>query len=145
MVIDKLSEALFPNDGDGNTSPPTLSPEVGAAGLLIEAAHRDGAFTEVEQDLVTAALMKLFRLTNPKAKALREEAASAQAASTTSMTFAAAAKGLPADLREGLVTQMWTVADSDDDLSGMEREVMGTVQTMFGLSRERLLALRPSA
>ena len=145
MVIDRLSEALFPGDGDGETAAPRLGPEAGAAGLLIEAARREGGLTEVERDLVDAALMRLFMLTNPKAKALRVEAEAAQARSATAMTFATAAGALPADQREQLVTHLWAIAGSDGSTSPMERELMGTVVTVFGLSRERVRALRAPA
>ena len=145
MVIDRISEALFPGDGDGETHASRLSPEEGAAGLLIEAAQREGGLTEVERDLVDAALMKLFLLTNPKAKALRVEAEAAQAKSATAMGFAAAAKALPPDQREQLVTHLWAVADSDGSNSAMERELMGTVETVFGLTRERVRALRAAS
>ena len=145
MVINRISEALFPADGDGETKPPTLSPEDGAAGLLIEAAQREGGLTEVERDLVDAALMKLFRPTNPQAKERRLAAEAAQARNTTAMTFAAAAAQLPPEKREQLVTHLWAVADSDASTSGMERELMGTVETVFGLSRERVAALRAPA
>ena len=145
MVINRISEALFPGDGDGNTQVPALSPEEGAAGLLIEAAQREGGLTEVERDLVDAALMKLFRLTNPQAKERRDAAEAAQTKSTTSMTFAAAAAQLSPEKREQLVTHLWAVADSDGSTSGMERELMGTVETVFGLSRDRVAALRAPA
>lgn len=143
MVIGKLSDALFPGDGDGNTKPPTLTPEVGAAGLMVEASQRDGAYTEVERQGATSALMKLFRLPGPKASALRAQAEALQAESTTVMGFATAAAGLGPDDRDQLVQALWSLTQSDGSVRAMEHQVMGTVAEVFGLSRERLDALRP--
>ena len=148
MVINRISEALFPGDGprdeEGARELPPLSPEAGAAGLLIEAAQREGGLTEVERDLVDAALMKLFRLTNPRAKEMRAAAESAQAASATATGFAAAAAQLPQETREQLITHLWAVADADNMNTQVERELMRTVETVFGMDRARLLALRPA-
>ena len=52
-----------------------------AAGLLIEAAKRDG-YTEVERDMATQAIMKLFHIDNASAVALRQEAEDLQAKAT---------------------------------------------------------------
>lgn len=148
MVIGKISDALFPGatsseGGDGNTTPPTLTPELGAAGLMVEASQRDGAYTEVERQGVASALMKMFHLPGPKAAALRAQAEALQAESTTVMGFAAAAAQLPGDDRDQLVAALWSLTQSDGSVAPMEQQVMGTVAEAFGLSRERLGALRP--
>lgn len=143
MVIGKISDALFPGDGDGNTKPPNMTPELGAAGLMVEASQRDGAYTEVERQAASAALMKLFHLPGPKAVALRQQAETAQAQSTTAMGFAAAAAGLAPDQREQLVTILWSLTDSDGSAEPFEREILGAVGTVFEMSRDRLDALRP--
>ena len=143
MVIGKISDALFPGDGDGNTKPPALTPELGAAGLMVEASQRDGAYTEVERQGVTSALMKLFHLPGPKAAALRAQAEALQAESTTAMGFATAAAGLAPDDRDQLVAALWSLTRSDGSVTPMEHQVLGTVAEVFGLTRERLDALRP--
>ena len=145
MVIERISDALFPGDGDGNTHPPRLSPAEGAAGLLIEAARRDGRYTEIEADLVTASLMKLMHVPKPEAAAMRRAAEAAQEKSTTVMGFAAAAAGLPTDEREQLITAIWAITTSDDHRSQMERELLGTVSEVFEMPRARIDALRPAS
>ena len=143
MGIEDLSERVFPNDGDGETHPAPLTADIGAAGLLIEASLRDGAYTEVERDLVTGTLMKLFRLPRPKAVELRKTAEAAQARSTTIMGFATSAAKLSADDRAQLVTCLWQILGSDDAEHAPESQVLGTTESVFGLTRQQLLALRP--
>ena len=143
MVIGKISEALFPGDGEGDAKPPTLTAELGAAGLMVEASQQSGAYTEVERQGVAGALMKLFRLPGPKATALRAEAEALQAQSTTVLGFATAAADLAPDDRDQLVTMLWSLIRSDGSVTATEHQVLGTVATVFGMSRERLEALRP--
>ena len=133
MVIGKLIGAK-PADGP----PPVLTPEVGAAGLLIVAAHKDGVSTEVERQQVSAALMKLLHLPGPKAAALRAEA---ERFEEDAVVFAQAAADLPPDEREGLVTALWSLSEAGpDDAPNL---VMDAVADAFAVSPERLAALRP--
>jgi hypothetical protein len=101
--------------------------EAGAAGLMLAAVGRDA--TEVELDAVDAGLMKLFHLARPKAQALRKGAPGEAAAA------AQAAAGLPPDERERLVTLLW-------QLGGGESQALGAAAEAFGLSPERVAALR---
>lgn len=145
MMLKWISEKLFPNDGDGNTVAPSLSPEVGAAGLLIEAAHRDSTYTEVEKDLATQALMKLFLMDNPAAVALRQEAEMAQSKATTMMGFASAARGLELEVKEALITRLWAITGSDQQDTVAESALVRSVIDVFGISQDRGRALKPAA
>ncbi|MBB4658453.1 hypothetical protein [Parvularcula dongshanensis] len=107
-----------------------LSPRAGAAGLLMMAVGGEDA-TEIERDAVDAVLMKLFLLTRPKTAQLRAEAEGADAESA-----AEAARVLDADEKERLVSALWQL--------GGDGEAMRAVQTRFGLSEERLAALKPT-
>lgn len=144
MVLKNLSEWLFPGDGDGETHAPKVDPRTGAAGLLVAAAHRDGSYTDIERDTVTAALMKLFMLINPEAKGLREKAEEAiLERNRTFMTFAVAAKGLDKEDQENLITHLWRVIESDGETT-TENVFISSVRSVLGFSREQAEALRPT-
>lgn len=143
MILHWLSEKLFPGDGDGNTEPSPVRPEIGAAALLIEAAHRDGEYTEIERDLATNAIMKLFHLDNAAARALRIEAEEAQAEAAYMMRFATAARQLDSDQKERLVTQIWAVADSDRVETISETTLIHSITDILGIPAERAKALHP--
>lgn len=144
MVLKNFSEWLFPGDGDGNTAPPQCTPRVGAAGLLVAAAHRDGRYTDVEKDLVTAALMKLFMLTNPDAKALRQQAEEELfEGQKTFVFFAAAAKQLDRDDQEALITHIWRIVEEGDETVA-EHVFVSSVRGFFGFTRAQAEALRPA-
>ncbi|WOI54023.1 TerB family tellurite resistance protein [Parvularcula sp. LCG005] len=140
----KWMDRIFPNSGDGNTQAPSVSPEIGAAGVLVEAAWRDGQYTEVERDIATAAIMKLFLLDNASAARLRQEAEAAQAKASTMMTFAAAARGLPSDKKEALITRLWAIIDSNGSATVPEEHVVRSVIDVLGVPQERGRGLRPA-
>lgn len=143
MVLKNLSEWLFPNDGDGETQAPSVSERVGAAGLLVAAAHRDGSYTDVERDLATAALMKLFHIGNPDATALRQEAeVELFEAHRSFMTFAVAAKGLDREDQEALVQRLWRLVETDGEQLA-ENLLMSSIRDFLGFSRQQADALRP--
>lgn len=141
-MLQWLSEKLFPNDGDGNTHHTPVRPEVGAAALMVEAAHRDGKYTEVEKDLATSAAMKLFNLNKMEAVELIKEAWAAQKVAPYMMRFAMAAKELGPDQREQLVTRLWWIIDSDRVDTINESLLIHSVIDILGISRERAKALR---
>lgn len=143
MVIANISEWLFPGDGDGQTAPPQVRSEIGAAGLLVAAAHRDGRYTDVEKDAAAACLMKLFMLTNPDAKALREEAEKElHEGQRSMMTFAVAAKELDREDQEMLITHLWRLVASDGETTG-ENTLISAVRDVLGFTRQQAEALRP--
>ncbi|MEM1379750.1 MAG: TerB family tellurite resistance protein [Pseudomonadota bacterium] len=144
MVIAKLSEWLFHGDGDGTTAPPSVNPKVGAAGLLIAAAHRDGRFTQMERDIAIAAVMKLLHIGNPEAKELLQEAEEELFNGHRSfMTFAVAAKGLERDDQEALITHVWRLVESDgEDVS--ENVLVSSIRDVLGFTRAQAEALRPA-
>jgi uncharacterized tellurite resistance protein B-like protein len=123
-MLQWLSERLFPGDGDGETSAPAVSPQIGAAGLLIEAAQRDGTYTEVEQDLVAQALMKLFHIGHPAATTLRQEAEEAQVQANNMVRFAAAARALDRPQKEALVVKLWEITESDGETRVPEAQMV---------------------
>lgn len=143
-MLQWLSEKLFPGDGDGNTHPTDVTPQIGAAALMIEAVHRDGVYTQVEKDLATHALMKLFRLGNAEATELRKQAEKAQSEASYMMRFAVAAGKLDADCKEHLITTLWSLIDSDDRDTIPENFLVRSVIDVMGISHERARALRPA-
>ncbi|GGY52221.1 TerB family tellurite resistance protein [Parvularcula lutaonensis] len=144
MVLKNFTEWLAPGDGETKDPSPKLPPRVGAAGLLIAAAHREGRFTDVEKDLVAAALMKLFMLTNPDARALREEAEKELFENGRSFVdFAAAAKELDRDEQEALVTHIWRIVDLEEKVDG-EHPFVSSVRDYLGFTKEQAEALRPA-
>ena len=144
MVLKNISEWLFPGDGDGSTAPPSVSVQVGAAGLLVAAAHRDGRYTEVEKDSATAALMKLFHLGNPDASQLRQEAEQELFEGTRGfVTFASAAKQLDREEQEMLIRRIWELVGTDGETLG-ENIFVSSVRDFLGFTRAQADALRPS-
>ena len=124
--------------GRAGTPAPALTPELGAAGLVAAASRRGGVATEVERQAASAALMKLLHVPGPRAAALRAEAEKLDA---DEASLAAAAAGLDPDEREQLVGTPWTLSlDGPDD---GPNTVLSAVADAFGLSPERLAALRP--
>ena len=144
MVLKNINEWLFPGDGDGSTSPPSVSARVGAAALLVAAAHRDGRYTEVEKDSATAALMKLFMLGNPEASKLRQEAEERLFEGTRGfVTFAAAAQQLDREEQEVMIRHIWELVASDGETMG-ENIFVSSVRDFLGFTRAQADALRPS-
>lgn len=144
MVLKNLSEWLFPGDGDGTTAPPAVSERVGAAGLLVAAAHRDGRYTDVERGVATAALMKLFHIGNPEASALRVEAEGELfEGHRTFVTFAAAAKLMTREDQETLIRHIWELVASDKETLG-ENLFVSSVRDFLGFTRAQAEALRPT-
>lgn len=145
MVIANLSEWLFPGDGDGTTAPPAVSPRIGAAGLLVVAAQRDGRFTQMERDVAIAALMKLCHIGNPEAKELLQEAEQELGEGQRSfMTFAVAAKGLERDEQEALITHLWRLVEVGEETT-TENILVSSVRDVLGMTRAQAEALRPAA
>ncbi|MEM9809935.1 MAG: TerB family tellurite resistance protein [Pseudomonadota bacterium] len=143
-MIKDLSEWLLSGDSDGETAAPFVRPEVGAAGLLIVAAHRDGAYTDIEKDLATAALMKLFMLNNPDARALRVEAEEAIAGTRGIITFASAAKELDREDQEALITHLWRLVALQGETAD-ENMLLSSIRDVLGFTRTQADALRPAA
>ena len=114
------------------------SPSLAAAGLLIAAARKDGTLTEVERQSVTAALMKLLHVPGPKAASLRAEAERAEA---DEASLARTAAALDPDDREQLVAALWALSRGAPD--DAPTTLMDSVGEAFGLSPERVAALRP--
>ena len=137
MVIGRITGGPSPTPG----APPPLTPELGAAGLIVMAAHRDGVSTEVERQEATAALMKLLHLPGPKAAALRADAEAAEAAGLGEAALAAAAAALPADEREQLVTCLWSLSRLGPDDAATT--VLSAAAAAFDYAPERMTALRP--
>ncbi|MCQ8185683.1 TerB family tellurite resistance protein [Parvularcula maris] len=144
MVLRQLSEWLFPGDGDGETHPTAYTPQQGASGLLVAAAHRDGRYTLVEQDAVTAALMKLFMIGNPEATALRQEADAEVEKSMSFVPFAAAVKGLPKEEQADLIRQLWVVTSVNGETLN-EHLLISSVRDFLGFTRAEADALKPVA
>ena len=107
-----------------------LSARAGAAGLLMSSVGGEDA-TEIERDAVDAVLMKLFLLTRPRTAQLRADAAGAPVEDA-----ARAAAALDADEKERLIGALWQL--------GGDGEAMRAAQDGFGLSDERLAALKPT-
>ena len=144
MPIERLSEWLFPGDGDSQTAPAQVSPRIGAAGLLVVAAHRDGRYTRIETDVANAALMKLFHIGRPDAEALRVQAEEELFEGQRSfMTFAVAAKALERDDQEALITHLWRLVASDDETTG-ENVLISAIRDALGFTRAQAEALRPT-
>jgi uncharacterized tellurite resistance protein B-like protein len=119
-----------------------MSPELGCAGLAIAAARRGGDYTEVEADRANAALMKLLMITRPQATALRKDAEDLRRSGTALGAFAEAARGLPKDACERLITQLWALSGEG---ATAEDEVMRAVTHAFGMDKARIETLRPLA
>ena len=133
MVIGRLIGARA-QEGEGQA---VLTPELGAAGLVIMAGHRDGVSTEVERQEATSALMKLLHLPGPKAASLRAEA---ERFEEDGDAFAEAASAMPPDEKEQLVTCLWTLMGPVPEA---RPPLLDSVGRAFGLTEERLAALRP--
>lgn len=141
-MLQWLSEKLSPSKEETPRTPEPVSPEAGAAALIIEAAHRGGSYTEVERDIATAALMKLFSLNNAEAVALRREAQAAHREAPQLMRFAQAARDLDVEKKEQLITKLWEILDSCEKGLPANPELISSVTDVMGLSTERARALR---
>nr|WP_233061628.1 TerB family tellurite resistance protein [Parvularcula mediterranea] len=113
--------------------------------MLVVAAHRDGNYTDVERDMAAAALMKLFHVPNPEARAMRDQAEEFLFAGARSFVFfASAAKELDREDQETLITQLWRVVGSDgEELS--ENLLMSSIRDFLGFTRAQADALKPAA
>ena len=146
MVIGRISGALSPGGEGAKPSAPipdALTPDIGAAGLAVAAGQR-GAYTEVERQRVTNALMKLLHLPGPKAAALRVQAEKLRDDGVALDGFAGAAAGLPPDDRDALVTMLWTLSrpgGASDAAYG--HPVLDVLGVAIGMDADRLAALRP--
>lgn len=142
MALKDLAEWLAMPAEDGALALPALSPRVGAAGLLVAAAHRQGSYTDVERDLAAAALMKLFLIPNPDAKALRREAEDALLESRRPFgDFAAAAGELDRDEQESLLRHLWQLAGHDP--AEGTHGLVAAVRDALGFTEQQADALRP--
>ncbi len=122
--------------------PVQMTPQEGAAGVLIEMVHRDGAYTEVERDIVVQAMMRMFRCDRAEADKLRQRAEDKQRQEVTMMRFGVAARGLTAEEKEALVTYCWAILDSDGEASVPETQLLHSVSDVIGLPLDRVAALR---
>lgn len=145
MVIAKLSEWLTPDDEENNTHAAKITPQVGAAGLLVVAAHHDESYTDVERDMASAALMKLFHIPNPEAKVMRGQAEEFLFAGERSFVFfAAAAKQLDREDQETLMTQLWRLEGAGGN-EASESPLMASVRDFLGFTEAQADALKPAA
>lgn len=117
--------------------------EAGAAGLLVAAARADGAYTEVERDGVTKALMRLFQSPSPAATALRQDAERALDADDRMTPFAEAVRAAEADTREKLLEWIWVVLDRNTGECDAPAFV-NRVADCWAMPRPRAKALRPT-
>lgn len=142
MVIKDISAWINADEAEGG-SRTQLSPRIGAAGLLVAAAHCDGRFTDVEKDTATAALMKLFHINNPDARNLRIEAEKELTEGAKSFpAFAAAAKALDREDQEKLMRYLWELVGSDGETDEESVFVM-TVAERLEFTKAQAEALRP--
>jgi uncharacterized tellurite resistance protein B-like protein len=137
-----LADWLSSHGREGDTNPPVRTPQQGAAGLLVAAAHREGRYSLVEEEAVTASLMKLFMIGNPEASALRQEAEALVEESVSFLPFADAAKKLPEDDQAALLRQLWTVLTLGGEVSG-ENPLFSRVRDILGFSPAEADALKP--
>lgn len=143
MVIANLSDWLRPDDGAGAGVIVALNPRVGAAGLMIAAAHRDGRFSAMERDRVIALLMKLLHVGNPEAKAVIQEAEDELRRGERGFTsFATAAKELEKDDREALIGHLWRLVARNGEAEGAN-VLVPSVCDVLGFSTVQAEALRP--
>lgn len=132
--------------GDGATPPKaiTLSAPVGAAGLVIEASHRDDKYTEVEADSATRTIMWLFQKDNAAARTIREEAEAARLNGVTPARFAEAAKSLETTEKEALITRLWALCAYADHEEAEAVSFISSIADVFGIPHVRARALRPT-
>ncbi|MEE4210882.1 MAG: TerB family tellurite resistance protein [Parvularcula sp.] len=138
MVIENFTLWLRPPGADAAAERPACGPKTGAAALLVGAAHRDGHYSGVERDLVTAALMKLFMLSNPDARALRLEAEKVIGRGTDSAAAAQAASELETETREALVRHLWAIGGKNADA------LVAAASPHLGFSAAQADVLRPA-
>ncbi|ADM09698.1 3-methyl-2-oxobutanoate hydroxymethyltransferase [Parvularcula bermudensis HTCC2503] len=118
--------------------------EVQAATLLVEAARRDGAYSEVDRETVTASLMKLFYLSRIEADALRREAERRRTLDWQD-AFAADLTVLDSDRRERLVRLLWEIVDVQGLGCAAGEDLVFSVGDRLTLTPERISALRAVA
>lgn len=120
-----------------------LTAQEGAAGLMVAAAQVDGAYTEVERDAVTKAMMRLFQLASPAAAALREAGEEALTDGDQTIRFAEAARGLDADMREKLLGRVWQTLEANTGECDPQAFAY-RIADCWAMPRDRARALRPA-
>lgn len=140
-LIDKVSNTKAPPGSVLGGAMP-LSPEIGAAGLLLHIAKRDGSYTEIEKDLIIGALMKLFHVLRPAALDHLHAAEEAEQEGVTISQKASAARDLPLEQKEMLLTRLWAMIDGDDKKTSDQMELMRVIADILGMGQERAKSLR---
>lgn len=140
MVIENFT--LWLRKPDEASGAPDIKPvcgaKTGAGALLVGAAHRGGHYSSVEQDQVAAALMKIFMMGNPDARALRSEAEKAIERGVDSAQAAAAAAELDTETREAVVRHLWVLGGKKAS------DVVAAVSPHLGFTPSQADVLRPS-
>ncbi|MGV6819191.1 MAG: TerB family tellurite resistance protein [Parvularcula sp.] len=106
------------------------------AALLLQAVCGAHHATEVERDVVTKVVMKLYRLANPAARALTEEAENLREDGVGPAEVAQVARGMELDAREKLLAQIWRIGAHKDAADELEAFV-DLVADCWGMDRSR--------
>lgn len=106
------------------------------AALLLQAVCGSHHATEVERDVVTKVVMKLYRLANPAARALTEEAETLREDGVGPAKFAQVARSMELDAREKLLSQLWRIGAHKGAADELEAFV-DLVADCWGMDRSR--------
>lgn len=138
---------LFASLFDQNDAPAEgLSGPLALGALLVEAAHRDGSYDDVERQTILAILKRERSTTDIDAEALLREAEAEQRKAIDLFRFTHAIKeSTPFEDRVGVIEDLWEVILSDGSRhnaeDGMVRSVcglLGVPDRESGLARARV-------
>jgi uncharacterized tellurite resistance protein B-like protein len=138
--FNRLTEEDRPEDGPDET-------QLGAAALLVEAAHLDGDFSPDERHAIEAALARHFDLSDEEVGALMDAAEQAHGDAVEISRFTRAIKQLPPPQRIEIMEMLWEVVLADGDLHAYEANLLRRVGGLIyvsdrenGEARQRVLA-----
>lgn len=138
--LNRLSENDRPQDGPDEI-------QIGAAALLVEAAHLDGEFTPDERLSIEQALGRHFDLSPAEVTSLLDAAERVQGDAVEISRFTRAIKQLPEERRIQILEMLWEVVLADGDLHAYEANLLRRVGGLIyvsdrenGEARQRVLA-----
>ena len=143
-MLDKLM-TLFKNP-EAEVDLTEEEEEEAVAALLVEAAHADDVYEEIERDTIDRVLACRFDLDADAAERLRARGEAARQAATDLVRFTQAIKrAVPHEHRVGVIEAIWEVAyadgNRDHDENALVRRLCGLLYVPdkdAGLARQRV-------
>lgn len=131
-------KALFTGDNKDSTAEKTHSiseKQLAAATLLVEAAHMDASFDQIERTTIESVVRRRFDLSAEEATTLIDEAEKTQDQSNQILRFTRTIKETyPPEERVELMEMLWEVVYADGELDQYEANLMRRIGGLIYVS-----------